>query len=182
MSTQCYVISGVCMKSDPHTIAITIGGTALFFLVAAGFVALSCKKCFRFGESQFWIIQKNAKQGPLIYTASEQLRNIFKWQQSGFGVLFFIVVVVVLRMKKNVVALYIENTKTELHVCKVETQGFCDWLNSIHWSGITLMITDMAPVSGWDILGSQVNILSSNLMSEAGTTGKHRHLSKLIWA
>lgn len=85
-------------------------------------------------------------------------------------------------MKKNVVALYIENTKTELHVFKVETREFCDWLNSIHWSGITLMTTDMAPVSGWDILGSQVNILSSTLMSEAGTTGKHKHLSKLIWA
>lgn len=73
-------------------------------------------------------------------------------------------------MKKNVAALYIENTKTELQVFKVETQEFWDWLNSIHWSGITLIITDMAPVSGWDKWEPSEH-LSSNLMSEAGKTG-----------
>nr|XP_012771744.2 butyrophilin subfamily 2 member A2 [Maylandia zebra] len=55
------LIPGVCMKSDPHTIAITIGGTALLFLVAA----LSCIKCFRFAIVKQPVNRKTSNQSLL---------------------------------------------------------------------------------------------------------------------
>uniref|UniRef100_I3K662 Butyrophilin subfamily 2 member A2 n=1 Tax=Oreochromis niloticus TaxID=8128 RepID=I3K662_ORENI len=59
------LIPGVCMKSDPHTIAIAIGGTALFFLVAAGVIALSCKKCFRCAIVKQPVKRKTSNQSHL---------------------------------------------------------------------------------------------------------------------
>ncbi|XP_031615576.2 butyrophilin-like protein 8 isoform X1 [Oreochromis aureus] len=54
------LITGVCMKSDVQTIAIAIGGTAVCFLVAGGFIALLCNKCFRFA-----IVKQPVNRKPL---------------------------------------------------------------------------------------------------------------------